>query len=116
MLYLNEIKGGSSRNLVATFDEGAHREGVAHSEVEEYLNIISKLEEENISAKSGDFKRRVNDLHTTMPEFAKCMERFGVSNAQKNLSTSISNDEKAKLGQIINRVAVVGKVIIFLLS
>lgn len=82
------------------------REGVAHSDVEEYLNIISKLEEENVSAKSGEFKKRFRNLNDGMPEFAKCMERFGV-NSQKS---SISDEEKAKLGQIINKVAEVGKV------
>lgn len=99
-----------------SFDEGLARDGATHSDVEEYLNIISKLEEENISAKSEEFKKRVGDLHDTMPEFAKCMERFGVNNLQKSASDAVSDEEKAKLGQIISRVAGVGKVRVIIYS
>ena len=100
-----------SRNSITDLGEKLVVGGVAQSDVEEYLNIISKLGEESISAKADSFKRRVKDLNTTMPAFARCMERHNVAKQQGGSSrTGASEEEKAKLGQIVNRVNEISKV------
>ncbi len=88
-------------------DEG--NRGVAHADVEEYLNIISKLNEENLSTKGSEFGRKIKELDNRMPEFSRCMERFSLKNRVKG-SSEMSKDESEKLGQIVHKVAEVKKV------
>jgi len=120
-LDINKSKIGGiisqSRNSLTDLGEKLVVGGVAQSDVEEYLNIISKLGEESISAKADSFKRRVKDLNTTMPAFARCMERHSVAKQQGGSSRSgASDEEKTKLGQIVNRINEISRVRYFLLD
>ena len=102
-------KQGSYVPVVMSTEEKSGMDGVSHDHVEEYLNIISRLSQENVSAKGGELRRRVKDLDQAMPEFAKCMQRLSVGSSSTN-KPQVSDNEKVRLGQIVNRVNEVGRV------
>jgi hypothetical protein len=74
------------------------------SEIEGYLQIISKLVSENTLIKNESLKARIKRLDNSMPEFARCMEKYNLHITRNTISVDLNDDEQARISNIIKKI------------
>lgn len=82
-----------------------------NTDVEDYLEMISKLILENSSLKSEWLKSKMNSLHSSMPQFSKCMEKYNLVATRENAFIGLTDDEQAKMSNTIQKIREIERVI-----
>lgn len=93
------------------FGENLNQSMALNTDVEDYLEMISKLILENSSLKSEYLKSKVQTLHSSMPQFSKCMEKYNLGINKDTAFIGLTDDEQAKMSNTIQKVREIEKVI-----
>jgi Mn-dependent DtxR family transcriptional regulator len=97
-------------NTPGMFSENLSQSMALNTDVEDYLEMISKLILENSSLKSEYLKSKLNVLHSSMPQFSKCMERYNLGINKEHAFIGLTDDEQAKMSNTIQKVRDIEKV------
>jgi len=80
---------------------GSRSMSTSEEDIDEYLNIISKLTTENANAKSYVIKGKLTSLKESTPYMSKCVEHY---KRKKEADSEFSDDQNAKINSILSKM------------